>query len=137
MWHSHAHEVRSGALIAPGIPRTAEHELMSKLAGTYGKTWHTWHTDQERELPVGGPMLMMGFTADGQANAAMVADRDRRFELASTALRAHRADMRYREIDPDADAWSRGIVMQVQVARAKESGETTESPSLRDMAAGK
>ena len=31
LWHSHVHEVRSGQLIAPGIPQVAEHELMEKL----------------------------------------------------------------------------------------------------------
>ena len=45
MWHSHVHEVKSGQLVAPGIPQVAEQELMKKLVGTYGKTWHTWHTD--------------------------------------------------------------------------------------------
>ena len=72
MWHSHAHEVRSGQLIAPGIPEVAEKEFMRKIAGTYGKTWHTWHTDQENDLPLGTPMLMMGFTQDGQADEALV-----------------------------------------------------------------
>src|SRR4051812_30452713 len=50
LWHSHVHEVKSGQLIAPGIPAMAEHELMEQIAGTYGKTWHTWHTDQANAL---------------------------------------------------------------------------------------
>ena len=45
LWHSHHHEVKSGTLIAPGIPDVAEHELMEKLVSTYGKIIHTWHTD--------------------------------------------------------------------------------------------
>lgn len=45
LWHSHKYEVKSGTLVAPGIPDVAEHELMEKLVSTYGKTWHTWHTD--------------------------------------------------------------------------------------------
>ena len=45
MWHSHGYEVSSGQLVAPGIPAPAEHSLMQRLAHTYGKTWHTWHTD--------------------------------------------------------------------------------------------
>ena len=68
LWHSHVHEVKSGQLIAPGIPEVAEHELMKKLIGTYGKTWHTWHTDLQKALPLGVPQLMMGFTADGQGD---------------------------------------------------------------------
>ena len=85
---------------------------MEKIAGTYGKTWHTWHTDQDKQLPVGGPMLMMGFTQDGQMNEAAVAERDRRFNVSSAEKRQHRADIDYPPIDADADAWQKGIVMQ-------------------------
>ncbi|VVP47166.1 hypothetical protein PS838_05157 [Pseudomonas fluorescens] len=38
LWHSHVHEVKSGQLVAPGIPDIAEHALMEKLIHTYGKT---------------------------------------------------------------------------------------------------
>src|SRR5690606_40131682 len=65
LWHSHHHEVKSGTLIAPGIPDDVEHVLMEKLVSTYGKTIHTWHTDRELELPIGPPLLMMGFTKEG------------------------------------------------------------------------
>jgi hypothetical protein len=34
----------------PAYRKVAEKELMRKLAGTYGKTWHTWHTDQHRRF---------------------------------------------------------------------------------------
>ena len=114
LWHSHVHEVRSGQLIAPGIPEVAEHELMKKVAGTYGKTWHTWHTDRKHDLPLGAPMLMMGFTADGQANEQMVAARDERFGVSSMESRKKRADIVYPTIDPQADAWQQGIVVQIQ-----------------------
>lgn len=120
LWHSHVHEVRSGSLVAPGIPQVAEHELMTKIAGTYGKTWHTWHTDLQRQLPLGAPMLMMGFTADGQVDERMVADRDRRFDLSSAQLRQRRADIPYPTVDPEADAWSKGIVMQLSLQRLAE-----------------
>lgn len=115
LWHSHVHEVRSGQLIAPGIPEVAEHELMEKIAGTYGKTWHTWHTDRKDALPLGAPMLMMGFTADAQANEQMVADRDRRFDVSSAEERAKRADIVYPIIDTDADAWQKGIVKKLEI----------------------
>ncbi|HEU4852683.1 MAG TPA: OBAP family protein [Telluria sp.] len=113
-WHSHVHEVKSGQLIAPGIPQVAEHALMKKLVGTYGKTWHTWHTDRKLGLPFGSPQLMMGFTADGQADAAMVADRDKRFNVSSEDNRKRRADIPAPAIDPEADAWKRGTVYQMQ-----------------------
>lgn len=51
LWRNHVYEVKSGALIAPGIPEVAERELMRKLVGTYGKTSHTWHTDLHKVLP--------------------------------------------------------------------------------------
>ncbi len=59
LWHSHVHEVKSGQLVAPGVPAPAEHALMEKLVRTYGKTWHTWHTDRDKQLPLGEPHLMM------------------------------------------------------------------------------
>lgn len=113
-WHSHVHEVRSGQLIAPGIPEVAEHELMEKIAGTYGKTWHTWHTDLQLELPLGIPMNMMGFTQDGQANEQMIADRDNRFNVSSEENRQRRADINYPPVDPGADAWQKGIAVQLK-----------------------
>ncbi|MGJ7543348.1 OBAP family protein [Variovorax sp. LT1R16] len=112
LWHSHVHEVKSGQLIAPGIPEVAEHALMTKLVGTYGKTFHTWHTDQQKDLPLGMPELMMGFTADGQANAAMVEERDRRFGVRSAEKRRQREDIAAPAIRPGADAWQRAGAVQ-------------------------
>ena len=117
LWHSHAHEVRSGTLIAPGIPEVAEHELMEKIAGTYGKTWHTWHTDQGLELPLGTPMLMMGFTQDGQMDEQKLAARDQRFDISSADKRKNREDIEYPPVDPDANAWEKGIVVQLEAVK--------------------
>jgi hypothetical protein len=112
-WHSHVHEVKSGQLIAPGIPEIAEHELMEKLIHTYGKTWHTWHTDLDKELPLGAPQLMMGFTADGQADRDMVRARDQRFGIDSNQKKKNRADMTSPPIDPGADSWQQGRSIQI------------------------
>lgn len=116
MWHSHVYEVKSGQLVAPGIPGPAEHALMQKLIRTYGKTWHTWHTDLDKRLPLGMPQLMMGFTADGQADAAMVEARNRRMGIDGAARRKARDDIAAPSIDPAADAWARGRVIQVEDA---------------------
>jgi len=113
LWHSHVHEVKSGQLIAPGLPDAAEKALMTKLVGTYGKTWHTWHTDQHKGLPIGVPQLMMGFTADGQADPKMVAARDQRFNVSSAEKRQQRADIPAPAIDPGADGWQRAHEIQV------------------------
>jgi hypothetical protein len=113
LWHSHVWEVKSGQLVAPGIPEPAEKALMTKLVGTYGKTWHTWHTDLDKPLPLGVPQLMMGFTGEGQANAAMVADRDKRMGVDSAAKRKDRADIPEPPVDPDANGWQHGNAFQI------------------------
>ncbi|WP_405124413.1 OBAP family protein [Pseudomonas alloputida] len=113
MWHSHGYEVSSGQLIAPGIPAPAEHALMERLAHTYGKTWHTWHTDQDKALPVGVPQLMMGFTADGQADQAMIEQRNRRLSVDVAKSKAQRADIQIPAADPKADGWKHGNVIQI------------------------
>jgi hypothetical protein len=109
-WHSHVHEVKSGQLIAPGIPEVAEHELMKKLIGTYGKTWHT---DRQKDLPSGVPQLMMGFTANGQANAAMVAARDKRFGINSESKKKDRESIPAPAVAEGADAWQKGKTVQL------------------------
>ncbi|EPF65653.1 OBAP family protein [Pseudomonas syringae] len=113
LWHSHVHEVKSGQLIAPGIPEPAEHALMQKLVHTYGKTWHTWHTDQDKALPLGVPQLMMGFTADGQADPSMVKHRNERFGIDNAAKKKAREDIPTPAILPGADAWRQGKVIQI------------------------
>ena len=113
LWHSHQYEVKSGSLIAPGLPNLAEHELMESLVTTYGKTWHTWHTDQHRELPYGSPALMMGFTQDGQLQKALEQNRDQRFKVKIADKKANRADIPVHPIQPGADAWQTGEVVQL------------------------
>ncbi|HAA27679.1 MAG TPA: DUF1264 domain-containing protein [Cyanobacteria bacterium UBA8553] len=117
LWHSHVHEVKSGQLIAPGIPEVAEHELMKKLISTYGKTWHTWNVEQPNmSLPLGSPALMMGFTADGQANPTLVKDRDKRFNISVETKKNNRTDIPTPSIQPGADAWQTGQIVQLQLA---------------------
>ena len=118
LWHSHAYEVKSGELIAPGIPDVAEHELMEKLVSTYGKTFHTWHTDQEFTLPIGHPMVMMGFTKDGQIDPTMVSDRDRRFSVSTEAKKKDRATIQSPAIQPGANAWQQGDVVQLELTKS-------------------
>jgi hypothetical protein len=124
LWHSHVHEVKSGQLIAPGIPEVAEKALMTKLIGTYGKTFHTWHTDLHKTLPLGVPQVMMGFVADGQADTEMVAERDRRFGISSEEKKKNRADIPTPSIDPGADAWQKGNIVQLR----DPAGTEHESP---------
>ena len=113
-WHSHVHEVKSGQLVAPGLPDAAEKTLMKKLVGTYGKTWHTWHTDMHKTLPLGVPQVMMGFTADGQADEAMVKARDERLRIDSQRKRRERADIVAPPVALGADAWQHGPALQLR-----------------------
>lgn len=114
LWHSHRHEVKSGMLIAPGIPAAAERALMEKLVSSYGKTWHTWHTHRHGDVPMGIPALMMAFTADGQVDPVLLDNRDLRFGVDSVAIAAGRADIPEPQVDPLADSWQDGEVIQLQ-----------------------
>jgi hypothetical protein len=121
LWHSHRYEVKSGTLIAPGIPNVAEHELMEKLVSTYGKTIHTWHTDQQRTLPVGAPMIMMGATKDGQIKPELIAARDKRFKVSTSEIKKKRADIPMPKVDPMANAWERGEIRQFTISNQADS----------------
>jgi hypothetical protein len=121
LWHSHHHEVSSGTLIAPGIPEIAEHELMEKLISTYGKTIHTWHTDQERVLPVGAPMIMMGFTKEGQLHEQLLADRDKRFDISTQKKKENRRDIPVPRPDKDANTWEKGEIRQITITSKPDS----------------
>jgi len=63
-------------------------------------------------LPIGIPQIMMGFTADGQIDPAMVAARDARFGVRTDDKKAARADIAAPPVAPGADAWQTGQVVQ-------------------------
>jgi len=115
LWHSHHYEVKSGELVAPGVPNVAEHAFMQDLVTTYGKTWHTWQIDRDLNFPMGIPQLMMGFTRDGQANQQMVQDRDKRFGVSFEAARTNRDDIPMPEVVAGANAWQSGKIMQLKL----------------------
>jgi len=115
LWHSHAFEVSSGQLIAPGLPIAAEHTLMEKLASTYGKTWHTWHTDRGDAVPLGIAQLMMGFTADGQVRRELASERDERLGVSVQSKKQDRANIQPPPIEPGADAWQNGAGVQLEL----------------------
>jgi len=121
LWHSHDYEVKSGSLVAPGLPQVAEKQLMEQVVSTYGKTWHTWHTDRDKELPYGIPALMMGFTADGQLDPALEKARDDRLGVDTQAIRRSRESIPQPTVDPAANAWEKGEVIQLQ--RVRGAGE--------------
>lgn len=129
LWHSHVFEVKSGEVIAPGIPLVAEHELMEKLVSTYGKTFHTWHTDQDLTLPLGHPLVMMAFTKDGMINPQLLADRDRRFNMSSADKKKNRTDIPAPAIQPGANAWQQGEIRQLKIGKTAGNGHNHASPN--------
>ena len=114
LWHSHNYEVKSGVLTAPGMADAAEKDLVKVLIGTYGKTWHTWQVDRGDKLPMGIPQLMMAFTADGQAKANIVAERDKLYGP-SAAKKTARSNIADAKLDSGADAWQKGAAMQLDL----------------------
>ena len=114
LWHSHRYEVMSGQLVAPGVAAPAERALMQDLVNTYGKTWQLWQTDRGDELPLGLPQLMMGFTADGQADPALVAARDHDLHIDTADTKARRAELLARPVAAGADAWQQEPGFQIR-----------------------
>jgi hypothetical protein len=117
LWHSHRYEVMSGLLLAPGLAAEAETGLMRELVSTYGKTWHLWQVDRGDKLPLGLPKLMMGFTADGQLDPALVEERDRALKVDAVEVRARRVDLPVRPIAEGADGWRKGPGFQIDDER--------------------
>lgn len=114
LWHSHHYEVKSGILVAPGIPELAERAYFQDLVTTYGKTFHTWQYDKH-DFPYGIPQLMMGFTEDGQANEAMIADRDKRVGVSTTARRRNRAHIPMPTLVQGSNSWQNGRTVQTRI----------------------
>ncbi len=115
LWHSHNYEVKSGELVAPGVPDLAEHAFMADLVTTYGKTWHTWQIDRDQDFPMGIPQLMMGFTGDGQVKQSMLDDRDRRFGVSYQDERKNREDIAMPQLVSGANSWQSGKAMQLKL----------------------
>jgi hypothetical protein len=96
-WHPHNYEILSGTLRLPGLPDVAEKEALKGKMNSYGKTWHVWmtgmHGQKPDALPIGPPHLAWSFNKDGEANHAMVDDRDKRFGFNSMDERRDRQDL--------------------------------------------
>lgn len=114
LWHSHHYEVKSGVLVAPGVPELAEHAYFTDLVKTYGKTFHTWQYDRD-DFPYGIPQLMMAFTADGQTDQALVDARDRELGTSAERKRQKRADIPVPDLVPGANPWESGRSLQTRL----------------------
>ncbi|MBS0639090.1 MAG: OBAP family protein [Acetobacteraceae bacterium] len=114
LWHSHHYEVKSGALVAPGIPELAEREYFKDLVTTYGKTFHTWQYDRD-DFPYGVPQLMMGFTEDGQLDPHLQAARDARLGISSEQRRKARTEIPMPGVLQGANSWESGRTVQTRM----------------------
>lgn len=96
-WHPHNGEILSGQLIAPNLPRAAEHALMRDKINSYGKTWHTWPTrhgtDRGSALPLGPARLAWSFSREGELDPALLAERDRKFRVDTGKRATTRRDL--------------------------------------------
>jgi Protein of unknown function (DUF1264) len=114
LWHSHRYEVKSGLLVAPGIPELAERASFEDLVTTYGKTFHTWQYDRD-DFPYGIPQLMMGFTEDGQADEVKIRSRDERLGVSAADRRRKREAIPMPEVAPGANPWESGRTVQTRL----------------------
>lgn len=121
LWHSHHYEVKSGELVAPGIPDLAEHAYFKDLVTTYGKTFHTWQYDRD-DFPYGIPQLMMGLTGDGQLDEDLVRDRDRRLRISTEHKRQNRADIPDPAVLSGANSWQSGRIVQTRLEEVDFTG---------------
>ncbi|HZX76226.1 OBAP family protein [Lysobacter sp.] len=97
-WHPHNGEILSGQLVAPSLPDVADQELMRGKMNSYGKTWHTWHSRKGTRpgdaLPTGPAMLAWSFNRDGEADPALLQERDRRMDIDTVRIRERRQALR-------------------------------------------
>jgi hypothetical protein len=56
---------------------------------------------------------MMGFTSEGQADPAMIKQRNDRMGVDTTTIKAQRSDIRIPTPDPKANGWQYGKVIQI------------------------
>jgi len=124
-WHPHNGEILSGQLIAPGLPETAEKELMRGKMNSYGKTWQVWMTDRGDKLPMGDPMLAWSFNRDGEIRPKLVEDRDLRLRTTTIDKRRARTDL-MPLAKPQAG---------VDALQGKFAVETTDIPGVVDASA--
>jgi hypothetical protein len=112
-WHSHVHDVRSGSLVAPGLPEPAEYELMKELLDTYGKTIHLWQVDRGDELPLGPPQLMMAPVPGLELDPYQIMKRDKKLNVNTPAVSERRKrQLANPPIVDGADPWVAGQVPQ-------------------------
>jgi hypothetical protein len=125
-WHPHNYEILSGLLIAPGIPKIAEKELMKGKMNSYGKTWHVWNSapfgKNGDKIPFGEPSLEWSFNHDGESLPGLIEQRDKRLNV-TTSEQRHRISELTSLAKPQ---------MGVDALKGKFPGPTTALPGVAD-----
>ena len=78
---------------------------------------------------MGEPQLMMSFTADGQADARMLASRDQRLGVSTAGNARNRADIEAPRIDSEADAWQEDAAPRLALEPAGANRRIAEAPA--------
>ncbi|KAJ8458622.1 hypothetical protein OPV22_031548 [Ensete ventricosum] len=108
LWHSHAHEIKSGLLASPRVPEMLQKKELDDLSKTYGKFWCTWQVDRGDRLPLGAPALMMSPQGVnlGMVHPDLVKKRDDKYRFSSEELKESRLGVEVPEsTNPNADYW--------------------------------
>lgn len=140
-WHPHNYEILSGQLVAPGLPEIAEKAMLKTLINSYGKTWHTWHTQRHTaegklgdELPLGDPMLMWSFNRDGELDRGLEQDRNLNMEIETRKKRQSRQDLielAHPQCGVDALKGAFGNAEETPIPGVQESGACLEFSKKR------
>ncbi|XP_070041949.1 oil body-associated protein 2A-like [Nicotiana tomentosiformis] len=95
LWHSHAHEIKSGLWVNPRVPEMVVRPELENLTKTNGKFWCTSQTDRGDKLPIGPPALMMSPQAVdlGIVNIGLVKKRDDKYNISTDAIKTTRVDL--------------------------------------------
>ncbi|XP_006356125.1 uncharacterized protein [Solanum tuberosum] len=126
LWHSHAHEIKSGLWVNPRVPEMVIRPELENLTKTYGKFWCTWQTDRGDKLPIGPPSLMMSpQPVDlGIVKIGLVKKRDDKYNISTDAMKTARADLSERtRLNPRADYWvehGKGFMIDVEDVEMKK-----------------
>ncbi|KAJ8549055.1 hypothetical protein K7X08_032762 [Anisodus acutangulus] len=127
LWHSHAHEIKSGLWVNPRVPEMVVRPELENLTKTYGKFWCTWQTDRGDKLPIGPPTLMMSpQSVDlGIVNIGLVKKRDYKYGISTDAIKRTRSDLSEpTHLNPRADYWvehHKGFAIDVDDVEMKKS----------------
>jgi len=117
-WHSKAYAAKSGLIVAPRLPWTAEHQLMEDLSPTYGKSVMFWDKESD-QLPLGLPSLVVEPTKDGMVKGDLIKWRDNVLGINTEKERIHRRDIPDPSKVKGADLWEKEP-FQLTVQKVKQ-----------------